>query len=68
MCMFGSGNKSTPTPPKEYAAQRAPTRKDASSASQRMSDRIAARTQTQKTNQTAFTSVDQTGKKTLLGA
>lgn len=66
MCMFGS-KPPAPTPPKEYAAQRAPTRRQATTASERMRDRLSAATQTQQTNQLKFAPVDETGKKELLG-
>lgn len=66
MCFFSAKTKS-PTVPKEYAAQKSPTRQDAQSASERMSDRIAAVPQTQMTDQTdlSLLTVDTTGKKKL---
>ncbi|MCV6546352.1 MAG: hypothetical protein OIF56_03540 [Cohaesibacter sp.] len=68
MCMFSPKKPAPPTPPKEYAAQKAPTRAQAESAGSRVKERIAARPQTLLAGAYGVGAVDQSGKKTLLGA
>lgn len=68
MCMFGSKSPPPPTPPKEYAAAKSPTRAQAKSAGERVKDRIASRPKTLLAGENGVGDVDESGKKTLLGA
>ncbi|SNZ21295.1 hypothetical protein [Cohaesibacter gelatinilyticus] len=68
MCMFGSKSPPPPTPPKEYAAAKSPTRAQAKSAGERVRDRVASRPQTLLTSPSGVGVLDTSGKKKLLGA
>lgn len=69
MCIFGKTAKpDAPQLPVEYAAQRAPTQQGTADAATRTQDRIRAATATVLTGTNGVGAVDQSGKKTLLGA
>jgi len=69
MCLFKMPKAADPVMPTEYAAQKAPTTQDAKTAGATLTDRLRASAGTMLTGAGGVgSSVDTTGKKTLLGA